>query len=444
MRQSGGTALLRRLASSLGFIGLLAGCLASLFFLYGGPSWQAASETEASSLSAAELGELIGTPHYTQSDQAQAPTSIPAALAAVFRVPLTNPLGMLTAQFPATTQTASPNGASESSLLSSLSTWETHSNKIALGWLPLESPSASIQTMADNPGINVVSPEWMTLWSADGNVETHVEPEVVRYAHQHHIQVWAMFDNQFSASLTHAVLSSSAARAHAVQLVTNAVRDGQLDGVNVDFENLESSDQAAFTSFVAQLHQALAPLGAKLSVDITPDIVPLEDDAAYFHAGLASVCDDIVVMAYDEHWAGDTTPGPVADVPWVTRAVDDLLDTGVPADQLILGIPSYTRFWHVYPDGSVTSEAVADSAVSGILASHHASSTWNNELGLYYARYAKPEGYEEVWYAGPQTWSRKLNLVNQEGLGGVAVWSLSLSNANTWSTVVNALRQSLS
>ncbi len=433
----------RWIAMGLAAFGIMAACLSSLFLLYGGGNWQRAAQSQASSLSATVVSELVGTSHY-QSDQTKGGISLPVALARVFRLPISDPLAMLTSELPAPAGPNLPAVSAQGSLMTSLAKWQAKSHHVELGWLPNESTQSSIQTINDNPGINVVSPEWLQLWSPTGIVKNYSNPAVIKYAHQHHIAVWAMFDNQYSATLTHALLTNQAARARAVQAVAAAVRTDHLDGVNIDFENLYSSDQAAFTQFVQALHRALAKEHAVLSVDITPDIVPLQDNAAYFHAGLAAAANYVVLMAYDEHWSGDSVPGPVADVPWVTRAVNDLLDTGVPADQLILGIPSYTQFWHVYPDGSVSSQALADSAVPGILASHHSTGRWDAQLGVYYARYPLSTGYEEVWYPGPRTWADKLNLVSSNGLAGVAVWSLSLSNAHTWSTVVNALRQSIS
>ncbi len=312
-----------------------------------------------------------------------------------------------------------------------------------MGWIQLSSPQASIRMMQENPGINVISPGWYTV-SSSGHLLDCAQPSVVSYAHAHGKKVWVMLDNQFSASLTHFVVSNPTRRQQLVDEIVAACKRDKVDGVNIDFENVLSSDEANFTAFVSSLHQALQPLHDKVSVDITTDIVFLADDAAYFHAGLAAASDYVVLMAYDEHWAGDPTPGPVADVPWVTQGVNDLLDTGVPADKIILGLPLYARFWHVYNNGSVSSEAIPDSNVGAILAKYHATTSWNNALGVAYAKYKKSDGYEEAWYETIDTLNRKLALVQNDDLAGISVWSLNLSSAQTWSNVMQALRQSLS
>ncbi|MCF8563648.1 glycoside hydrolase [Alicyclobacillus tolerans] len=433
----------RWLTTLFGLVMLTAACFGSLVFLYGGGSWQTAARLEATNLSSLELSELVGTSNYLSSDNPSA-YSLPVAIADTLRLPFTNPLGMVMHQFPKTISQTNSQTQSQSSFISSLSAWQSSTKKVALGWVTYNTPLATEQMIQDNPGITVVSPQWLSVQNASGALQNHIEPTVVQYAHNRHIKVWAMLDNQFNAKLTHDVLSSAKSRQNLVNQVLAAAKQGHLDGINVDFENLRTADEANFTTFVQQLHAAMKPLHLVLSVDVTPDIVFLKDNAAFFHAALAAASDYVIVMAYDEHWGGDQTPGPVADVPWVTQSVEDLLDTGVPADKLILGIPFYTRFWWVHSDGSVTSQAYATSAVSGILQAHHAVSTWNNYLGVAFAKYPKPEGYMEVWYETPATLARKLALINNNDLAGAAVWSLGWSDKNTWSALVQALRQTLS
>ncbi|MBX5437350.1 MAG: glycoside hydrolase [Alicyclobacillaceae bacterium] len=446
-RESRMAAVRRWLARWLTLLVVSAGCLGALWFVYGNNDGQPAARLQATSLTAAELGELVGTDDYLRADD-PARTSRWTDLAQALGIPFADPLRMLTAQLPATVWTPPAAPASQSgplhSLSNSLSAWAAKSRKIALGWAQYDDVQDTIELIRENPGITVFSPDWLSLWSADGTIRNLVEPQVVHYAHAHQVKVWALFNNQFNSALTHAVLADAAVRRRVIAHVADIAQAQHLDGINVDFENVKGWDEPAFTAFVRELHRALAPRHILLSVDITPDIVFLRDTDAYFHAGLAADCDYLIVMAYDEHWATDQTPGPVADVPWVTTAVRDLLNTGVPADKLILGVPFYARFWHVLTDGSVTSESYAVSAVPAILASHHAQSRWDDTLGVAYARYPKPDGYEEVWYETDETLRRKLNLVNDAGLAGVAVWSLHLSDRHTWNTLVHALRRSIS
>lgn len=419
------------------------GGIASLLLLYGGGSWETAARLEATRLSTVELSELVGTPNYQNTNQI-APHSILTSLAQTFHLPFVQPMQMLEGQLPKTSTSLPQSPNSQTTLFETLSSWETASRKINLGWIPGGSASTAIQLIKESPGVNVISPKWLSLKSAKGAVSSTIETSVINYAHQNHIKVWAMVDNQFNATLTHQVLSNEASRKALVSNLATLAKTNHLDGLNIDFENIHSSDEGDFTTFIRELHQKLQPFHVKLSVDVTKDIVFLQDNSAYFHAALAANSDYVILMAYDEHWGGDPQPGPVADVPWVTSGVNDLLDTGVPADKLILGIPLYARFWHVYKDGHVTSEAIADANIGSILSQHKAKVSFDAKLGLAYARYPKTDGYEEAWYETGRTLNQKLTLVNDDNLAGIALWSLNLSSPQTWQNVINSLRQSLS
>jgi len=425
-----------------GVILLAVACLGSAFFLYGGTN-QNAAVAEALGLENIEMGELIGSKSYLR-DATPTEATLLSGIFNVLHIPFANPLTMLTDQLPQTDLLPANASTAEASLFGAITTWAQASHKVALGWAPDASAAVTESRITDNPGINVISPSWYTLKDSQGHVSNASQAAVVKYAHAHHVAVWALFDNQFNMRMTHAILSDSARRSKLVQTVVQDVVNDKLDGLNVDFENVGAADRDNFTRFIDELHAELAPKKIVLSVDITPDIVTLNDDAAFFHAGLAAVCDYVILMAYDEHWSSDQTPGPVADVPWVTQSVNDLLDTGVPTDKLILGLPFYTRFWHVHNDGSVTSESDASTAVAQILHTHKAVAHWDANLSEMYARYKKSDGYEEVWYETQATVTQKLNLVTQNGLAGVAVWSLPLSSQHAWSRLIEALQQSLS
>ncbi|EPZ48926.1 glycosyl hydrolase family 18 protein [Alicyclobacillus acidoterrestris] len=433
-------------AATVALMILAAGCFGAVLCMFGQPDLRRVSTLEAAKLADVELSQLIGTTDYVK-DETNANPTILRAVSSTLHLPFTDPLTMLTAELPETQTQAAASTGGQSALIQSITTWAASTNKIAMGWLASTSTSACIQMLKDNPGINVASPQWFRLSDASGNISGQVLPDVVKYAHEHHIKVWVLVDNNYSASLTHAVLSNPKARNNLIDELNYQAKLYHLDGINVDFENVAAADRDAFTAFMKQLHDTLSPEGINLSVDVAPDIEPFNDSAAFFHAGLSDDVDEMVLMAYDEHWDGDSDPGPVADLPWVTQSVNDLLDTGVPTDKLVLGMPFYTRLWHVYKDGHVADKAVgvSDDSIKSALDDYHAGAgSFNHQLDLMYTRQPQADGYMEMWYPTAKTYTDDLSLVNENGLAGVAVWSLDWSDKETWSSVVSALRNTLS
>ncbi|QSO53372.1 glycoside hydrolase [Alicyclobacillus curvatus] len=430
-----------------GAVILAVGCFASFSYIFGGGSWNALSHLEASQLSTITTTELFGTATYANQAPTLSSLNMGSSTMSAWQdiTSFEQPLSMLKGELlPIAFDTQASTQQQQSNLFQSVQQFGQKNQRTVMGWIPYTSSSQTINLIAANHGLTVASPQWISVKAGNGSINNQIEPSVISYAHQHHVQIWALVDNQFSASLSNQVLTNATSRSHLVNNLVQAAVTSHLDGLNIDFENLRSSDEQAFTTFIKELHTALSGRHVVLSVDITPDIQFLKDDAAYFHAALAGYTDYVVLMAYDEHWSTDQTPGPVADIPWVTTSVEDLLDTGVPADKLILGVPFYARFWHVHQDGSVDSIAVPVAQVDSILQQHQATSSFNSQLGVAYARYAKPDGYEEVWYSTQQTMNSELQLVQNDNLAGVSIWSLGLSDPNTWSSVIHGITQMLS
>lgn len=419
-------------------------CFASFSYMYGGGSPNVLAHLEGSRLSTVTSTQLFGTTLYNTSvtGASTSPNANPLSQSGWFQ-PM-DAMSMLTGQLMPTSTSIPATEQSQSTLFQSLQVMEQKTHKIVMGWIPNNTTQSTIAMIQENPGLTVASPLWLTLASSKGDITNHVDTKVIQYAHAHHIEVWALVDNQFKSQMSHDVLSNADTRNLVANNLITIAKQDKLDGLNIDFENIASADRAAFSAFMKTLHDEAVPLHIKISVDIAPDISFLKDDAAYFHAQLAAYADYVVLMAYDEHYGGDPTPGPVADVPWVEQSVLDLLDTGVPSDQLIVGIPFYTRFWYVHHDGSVNSEAISDANIQSILTQHQATQHWDNQLGLEYATYSKPDGTEEVWYETDQTMQRKLQIVMDENLAGISIWSLGLSDKTTWTTVVNGLTNLLS
>lgn len=128
-----------------------------------------------------------------------------------------------------------------------------------------------------------------------------------------------------------------------ISQVAAYVKTYKLDGINVDFENVDPADREGLTAFVTSLTATLHALGAVVSVDVSPDLGTDWTDA-FDYAKLGAVSDYMVLMGYEEHWNGDPKAGSVASLPWVEKALDTMLSEVVRA-KTILALPLYTRDW---------------------------------------------------------------------------------------------------
>jgi spore germination protein YaaH len=286
-----------------------------------------------------------------------------------------------------------------------------------------------------------MSPTWFYLDDNDGNLSDIGSLDYVNYCHEQGVEVWALFSNlENPAADTAYVLTHSSTRHHLVaQMIEKAILY-DLDGINLDFESMNGSDVGeAYIQFVRELSLKCAENGIVLSVD---NYVPSDYTAFYDRAEQANFADYIVVMGYDEHYSGSDA-GSVASLPWVTEGVTNTL-LEVPAEQVILGMPFYTRVWSLTPRSDesdtemlydVTSEACGMSAAAKLVTANEATAQWLEDCGQYFAEYEKGGILYRIWLEDSTSLEKRLQLLDEYGLAGASFWKLGLETSDVWDTI---------
>ncbi len=143
-----------------------------------------------------------------------------------------------------------------------------------------------------------------------------------------------------SKSLTHFVLSQKYdVRMKIIKQIVKAAY--AYDGVQIDFELVPAREKKAFLSFLADLRYMLGK-EKWFSVCVPARFKLLQEDV-YPYAQIATYCDRIFVMAYDEHWSNGV-PGPVASAEFCKKIVK-YAKQAIPEKKLIIGLPFYGRTW---------------------------------------------------------------------------------------------------
>ena len=163
-------------------------------------------------------------------------------------------------------------------------------------------------------------------------------------------EVWALVSNLENKNVdTTEVLTHTSKRQNLVNQIVSMAIQYNLDGINVDFESMNGEKVGdAFIEFIRELSIKCKNNGVVLSVD---NYVPMSHTSFYNRKEQANFADYVVIMGYDEHYAGSPEAGSVASLSWVTQGVSDTLKE-VPADQVILGMPFYTRVWEIPSESS--------------------------------------------------------------------------------------------
>ena len=270
---------------------------------------------------------------------------------------------------------------------------------------------------------------------------------LVSHAHQNGVRV-IVTATQFSSTDLAQLLGSASIRATAIANIVNAVVAGNADGVSIDFEGVPGSRKQQLVAFMNELRAAL---DATLPDPYLSIATPAVDwNNAYDYDLLAAACDHLMVMAYDFHWSGSTTSGPVAPLGgWGTYNVGwtiaDYITWGAPPEKMLLGVPYYGYRW-----GTVSGAAGATTTGTGTARTYAAVAA---EVEQYDAQWDTPSltpwyrglapGWFQTWHDDAASLGNKYSRVHAEDLAGVGIWALGYdgTRAELWGALHAAFHQ---
>ena len=325
----------------------------------------------------------------------------------------------------------------------------THIKKdfeISLAWHQVFSKVSTTElasVLKDTKGINVISPTWFYLNDNEGNLVSFADSSYVKYCHNHNIEVWALVNNLENQEVdTSYVLTHTSTRQNLVNQLISAAIQYNLDGINLDFEALnEEKVEDSYIQFVRELSLKCANNGIVLSVD---NYVPSAYTEFYERDEQALFADYVIIMGYDEHYAGGEEAGSVASLNWVKESVTNTLKE-VPADQIILGMPFYTRIWELTPVEEesqdyviydITSKAYGMASAWKLVNNHNAKTQWLEDCGQYYAEYTEGDSIFKVWLEDTSSMEERLKVMDENNLAGAAYWKLGFETDDIWDITI--------
>ncbi len=206
-----------------------------------------------------------------------------------------------------------------------------------------------LQRIAESKGLTTIAPTWFHVKDTDGNMDSIASADYVNYAHQAGIEVWAAirdFDGGINSyEESYEMLRYTSKRETLInQLISEALRVG-VDGINVDFEKISDECGEHYIQFIRELSVRCRQNGIVLSID---NYVPKGYNMQYDRKEQGIVADYVVIMGYDEHYAGSPVAGPVSSYNFVKEGIEETIKQ-VPASKVISGIPFFTRLWEERP-----------------------------------------------------------------------------------------------
>lgn len=312
--------------------------------------------------------------------------------------------------------------------------------------------NAVAQRIAQTKGLTTLAPTWIHVADTNGNISSIASADYVSYAHKQNVEVWMTvrdFDGGINSEKESYELLSYTSRRETLitQLIAEALRVG-VDGINVDFEKISDKCGEHYIEFIRELSVKCRQNGLVLSVD---NYVPKSFNTQYDRKEQGIVADYVVIMGYDEYYAGSPEAGPVSSYNYVKEGITETLKE-VPAEKVISGIPFFTRLWKETPkteeelksdkgtdaeqySATVESDAYGMDNAQAIVKQAGVDTTWDKKAGQNYATWEADGSKYEIWLEDSKSIEAKLKLMKKYKLAGTAEWSLGQESSDIWNLI---------
>jgi cellulose synthase/poly-beta-1,6-N-acetylglucosamine synthase-like glycosyltransferase/spore germination protein YaaH/peptidoglycan/xylan/chitin deacetylase (PgdA/CDA1 family) len=292
--------------------------------------------------------------------------------------------------------------------------------------------------------LNTIFPEWFFIDLKDHDkIDSRIDSAGLAIMKKYNLRIIPMFTNfnsvkqDFDGSLIHTMLNDPAKRIKFINNLVDTLTKYQLQGINIDFEELQEKTVEPLNNFQKDLYQIFH----SKNLLVTQDVIPDNDD--YDFEKLNAYNDYIVLMAYDQHNDAVGGPGPVSGQKWIEEVLDKAA-AKMENNKIILGLSGFGYDWSmdengkplreegklVKPEDVTYSQALDRARLSGANVEFD-----NDNFNLHY-NYSENKGGEQiqhvVWFTGAVTTYNILRFSDEYSTAGTALWVLGKEDRRMW------------
>jgi spore germination protein YaaH len=194
-------------------------------------------------------------------------------------------------------------------------------------------------------------------------------------------------------------------------------------GLVLDFETLERADLPA----LFRVSRAIADSARAHRVRTIAMAIPATDTAAYPARPLLGAVDALVVMLYDQHWAG-SEPGPIADPAWVRSSLALRVAESGPG-RIVAALPAYGYRWRK----GLPTQSVSFEEATRLASADRAPLQRDRSSRFLRSRGAKDS---EIWVSDAALLGTLVRESQSLGVNRFAIWRLGQEDPAIWRDVI--------
>ena len=279
--------------------------------------------------------------------------------------------------------------------------------------------------------LNMVLPEWFFIDPSTDTLQPSIDTAALNLMKKNNVSIVPLISNinikredgDFDGKMLHRILRDPQKRERLIQSIARYLKQYNLQGVNIDFEEMQEKGDEPLILFQKELYTVLHSQGYL----VTQDIIPANED---YNVKELSACNDyLFLMAYDEHYS-TSVPGPVSSQKWIEKMLDQTVQNeNIPTQKIILCIAGYGYDW---PQGNAAATITYQQAIANAkqfnATIHFDDDNYNNNY-----TYTDADGIKhDAYFTDAITNFNTLRFADEYGTAGTALWRLGSEDERLW------------
>ena len=232
--------------------------------------------------------------------------------------------------------------------------------------------------------------------------------------------VTAWHGQGFHTTSIRALGSDADRRARVAGRIARYAESMRYTGLVLDFETLQASDVDAQIAVVRAIGDSARAHG----VTTVAVAIPAEPDSAYPTRALSGVADFVLVMLYDQHWAGGE-PGPISAPDWMRRNLARVVSE-VGVSRVVAALPFYGYHWVKGKPG------VGVSFETGVRTAQREGIALTRDPASKTLRGTSSNGNSAIWLTDAVLLEELIRAAEQVGARRFAFWRLGQEDTAVW------------
>lgn len=289
-----------------------------------------------------------------------------------------------------------------------------------------------------NANVSVVSTTWFNLSNTpDGSlINSSPQMSVISKLHSQGYLIEPLVGNgNESGDQMQQILNNESTANALEENIIQAVQNEDLDGINIDFEGLPSDQpDLQFTAFITALSSKIHALNKEISVDV-PAFYNWEH--AYQYKQLSDSVDYLNVMTYDQHSCGDSDGiGSTSGLIWAESSIDKIIQLGVPANKILMGIPLYSILWLLDSQGKIiSSQKIPYTKQQDIIEQNNAQISYDAATKQNVATFESGNCTYKIWLEDDQSVIERMQLTKKLNIRGICICTIDYATQQVWNDI---------